>query len=215
MIFSFEMRFFLCYTEWEVNKMVGYPNQKRSYERPRQSQSGRGMKFEEMINETNEYYRMHDIAVIHKKPIPIQIVQVDYPSRSGAVIKEAYYQVPSTTDYNGIYRGRYLDFEAKETQNHTNFPLKNIHAHQIEHLNAVERHGGIAFVLIHLKSTGEIVLLPAKDLVRFQERAQQGGRKSIHFDELRQVGHLVAEGYAPRVSYLQIIDHLIDLESSR
>jgi recombination protein U len=194
--------------------MVGYPNQKRSYERPRQSQSGRGMKFEEAINETNDYYRTHDIAVVHKKPIPIQIVQVDYPSRSGAVIKEAYYQIPSTTDYNGIYQGRYLDFEAKETQNKTNFPLKNIHTHQIEHLLSIERHGGIAFVLIHFKSIGEILLLEASRLGEFHQRALNGGRKSIHIDELRQVGYVIAEGYAPRIPYLKVVDHLIDRASN-
>src|SRR6056300_1068813 len=130
--------------------MVQYPNRKTTFHKAKESQSNRGMKFEQILNETNEYYRLHDIAIIHKKPIPIQIVKVDYPSRSGAVIKEAYYKVPSTTDYNGIYKGYYIDFEAKETKNKTSFPLSNIHAHQIEHLIRVDAHGGIAFVLIYL-----------------------------------------------------------------
>ena len=34
-------------------------------------------------------------------------MKVDYPNRSHAKIVEAYYQTPSTTDYNGIYRGKY------------------------------------------------------------------------------------------------------------
>ncbi len=82
------------------------------------------MTLEEDLNETNEYYRERKIAVIHKKPTPIQIVQVDYPNRSAAVIKEAYFKLASTTDYNGVYKGKYIDFEAKETQNTTSFPLK-------------------------------------------------------------------------------------------
>ena len=49
----------------------------------------RGMSLEEEINQSNQYYLQQGIAVIHKKPIPIQIVQVDYPQRSAAVIKEA------------------------------------------------------------------------------------------------------------------------------
>ncbi len=49
------------------------------------------MRFEEAINESNEYYLARQIAVIHKKPTPIQIVKVDYPRRSAAVIKEAYF----------------------------------------------------------------------------------------------------------------------------
>lgn len=47
------------------------------------------MRFEEAINESNQYYLAHQVAVIHKKPTPIQIVKVDYPRRSAAVIKEA------------------------------------------------------------------------------------------------------------------------------
>ena len=49
------------------------------------------------------------MAVIHKKPTPVQIVNVHYPMRSKAVINEAYFRTPSTTDYNGIYNGHYLD----------------------------------------------------------------------------------------------------------
>ena len=90
----------------------------------------RGMHFEEAINESNKYYLSRGLAVIHKKPTPIQIVKVDYPKRSAAVIKEAYFTQASTTDYNGVYRGFYLDFEAKETKNKTSFPFKNFHAHQ-------------------------------------------------------------------------------------
>ena len=126
--------------------MINYPNKKSKFVTKKTNHSNRGMSFENMINETNEYYLVHDIAIIHKKPIPIQIVKVDYPSRSGAVIKEAYYKVPSTTDYNGIYKGKYIDFEAKETVNKTSFPLSNIHLHQIEHLQSIEKHQGISFL---------------------------------------------------------------------
>ncbi|MDE7106338.1 MAG: Holliday junction resolvase RecU, partial [Anaeroplasmataceae bacterium] len=64
-----------------------------------------GMDLEQAINESNTYYLNNDIAVIHKKPTPVQIVKVNYPSRNKAVITEAYYKTPSTTDYNGIYKG--------------------------------------------------------------------------------------------------------------
>ncbi|MEJ7548018.1 Holliday junction resolvase RecU, partial [Staphylococcus hominis] len=89
---------------------------------------GRGMSLEKDIEQSNTFYLKSGIAVIHKKPTPVQIVNVHYPKRSKAVINEAYFRTPSTTDYNGVYNGYYIDFEAKETKNKTSFPLNNIHA---------------------------------------------------------------------------------------
>lgn len=60
--------------------------------------SDRGMTLEQQINESNQYYLDAGIAVVHKKPTPIQIVKVDYPKRSRAVIREAYFRQASTTD---------------------------------------------------------------------------------------------------------------------
>ena len=48
--------------------------------------ANRGMRFEDAINESNEYYRNKRIAVIHKKPTPIQIVKVDYPKPIAATV---------------------------------------------------------------------------------------------------------------------------------
>lgn len=188
--------------------MVNYPNKKTTFQKQKTNHSNRGMSFEAIINETNEYYLAHNIAMIHKKPIPITIVKVDYPSRAGAVIKEAYYKVPSTTDYNGLYKGRHIDFEAKETANKTSFPLSNIHMHQIKHLVGIHEHGGISFLLIHFKSLDEIYLLEAKHVDLYAKRAQTG-RKSIAIDEIKEHGYLINEGFAPRVDYLKIVDELL------
>jgi len=188
--------------------MINYPNKKSTYKSEKTNHSNRGMSFEIMINESNEYYLANDIAVIHKKPIPIQIVKVDYPSRSGAVIKEAYYKVPSTTDYNGLYKGMYIDFEAKETANKTSFPLSNIHSHQIEHLEQVRKHGGISFILIFFKALSEIYLIETKFINDYYKRSIEG-RKSIKYSEIKESGHLIKEGFTPRVDYLKVIDSLI------
>ena len=188
--------------------MIKYPNKKNTYTKEVRY-GNRGMKFEEMINESNEYYLAHNQAIIHKKPIPIQIVKVDYPSRQGAVIKEAYYKVPSTTDYNGLYKGYHIDFEAKETKNKTSFPIKNIHPHQVDHLMQIHEHGGIAFILVHFRQHEEIYLLEARKLKAFEKRSLSG-RKSIQLEEFRQEGYLLKESYAPRVDYLSVVDLLIE-----
>ncbi len=51
-----------------------------------------GMELEKEINIANEYYRDNQIALIYKKPTPVQIVRVNYPKRSRAKIVEAYYK---------------------------------------------------------------------------------------------------------------------------
>lgn len=175
------------------------------------SYSNRGMTLEEDLNETNEYYLAHDIAVIHKKPTPVQIVQVDYPNRSAAVIKEAYFKQPSTTDYNGIYNGKYIDFEAKETRSATSFPLKNFHDHQIQHMKKVINHGGIAFVIIRFASTEEVFLLEVKNLLIFWNRMIDGGRKSIKKAEIVEFGHYIPLGFQPRIDYINIINDIYNL----
>ena len=73
------------------------------------------------------------------------------PSEVKAVINEAYFRTPSTTDYNGVYNGYYIDFEAKETKNKTSFPLNNIHDHQVEHMKNAFLQKGIVFLIIRFK----------------------------------------------------------------
>ncbi|MBT2656362.1 Holliday junction resolvase RecU [Bacillus sp. ISL-18] len=172
------------------------------------SYSNRGMTLEEDLNETNQYYRERKIAVIHKKPTPVQIVQVDYPNRSAAVIKEAYFKLASTTDYNGVYKGRYIDFEAKETQNPTSFPLKNFHQHQIQHMEEVMDQGGICFVILRFTKFEQVYLLEARHLLHFWERMMNGGRKSITKEEIEQKGHHIPLGFQPRIDYIKIIEQL-------
>ena len=100
--------------------------------------ANRGMTLEADLKASNDYYLVNDIAVIYKKPTPITISKVNYPSRAEAVIKEGYFKTPSTTDYNGIYKGKYIDFEAKETKLKTSFPLSNIHPHQIKNTEELD-----------------------------------------------------------------------------
>ncbi|WP_409251145.1 Holliday junction resolvase RecU [Bacillus sp. SCS-153A] len=172
------------------------------------SYSNRGMTLEEDINETNQYYLVNGIAVIHKKPTPVQIVDVHYPQRSAAVIKEAYFKQPSTTDYNGLYRGRYIDFEAKETRNKTSFPLQNLHTHQIQHMKQVDEQDGIAFILIRFSATEEIFFMKFKELYKYWERMERGGRKSIKKEEIEKDGVKIALGLHPRIDYLKTVQSI-------
>ncbi len=171
----------------------------------------RGMTLEDAINESNAYYLEHGLGVIHKKPTPIQIVKVDYPKRSAAVIKEAYFTKASTTDYNGVFLGRYLDFEAKETKNKTSFPLNNFHEHQIKHFKACLKQGGICFVILYFSTLGRYFVFPGTALIQSFD-TQVTGKKSIPLKEIIATGWEIKEGFAPRLPYLTVIEKIIQEE---
>lgn len=173
--------------------------------------SNRGKTLEDAIDEANTYYLTVKEAVIHKKPVPIQIVNVEYPSRSAAVIREAYFRTPSTTDYNGVYKGHYIDFDAKETKNKTSFPLKNVHMHQVTHMRAVSAQGGICFLLIRFSVLNRYFILPFSTLNRAWTEMEKGGRKSIPFEVFEQDAIEIHESYSPQLDYLKAVTALLPL----
>lgn len=182
---------------------MNYPNGINKSYYKLNTHSNRGMNLENDINDSNKYYLNSDIAIIYKKPTPISINKVDYKSRKDAIIKEAKFIIPSTTDYNGIYRGRYIDFEAKETKSKTSFPLNNIHNHQILHLKKIYNHGGIGFIIVRFTELNKTFILFIKDLLDFINSNQ---RASIPLNFFEEKGYIIKEGLRPRIDYLKIID---------
>ena len=159
--------------------------------------ANRGMTLESEINDSNRYYLENDIAVVYKKPTPIKVVK-----QVNEKIINAYFEKPSTTDYNGLYKGKYIDFEAKETKG-VSFPLKNIHPHQIRHLKNIERHGGICFLIVRFVNVNETYLLFEKDFDYF---IKNNTRKSIPIDYFKEKGYLIKDKLRPMVDYIEIID---------
>ena len=119
--------------------------------------------------------------------------------------RDAYFEKQSTTDYNGIYREKYIDFEAKSTKSKTSFPLANISRHQIEHLKSVIKFGGIAFFIINFNRYDETYILPAEQLILF---LKENKRKSIPYEYFKNKTMRVAQGYIPRLYYLEAVDKL-------
>lgn len=165
----------------------------------------RGMGLEEDINITNQYYIDKNIAFIYKKPTPIQVTKVDYQKNS-MIIKEAFFKEPSTTDYNGLYDGLYIDFEAKETTSKTAFPLSNIHKHQIAHIRNIISNGGIGFLIVRFTTLNKTYLLMGKDFIDYID---SNDRKSIPIEYFESNGYLLDISYMPRIDYLKTIDKII------
>lgn len=186
--------------------MIHYPNGKKAKSTSSGSSSvhaNRGLSFESEIDVSNEYYRRQNQAVIYKKPTPIKVVRMGKVYDKEGIV-EAYFQAPSTTDYNGLYRGQYIDFEAKETKNKTSFPLANIHPHQLNHMEAIVHHGGIGFLLVYFKTLGKVYLLDYRELMKVTHQHQ----KSIPYSLFLEKGHEVPQGYIIPIDYLKVVDNL-------
>lgn len=164
----------------------------------------RGMQLEEDINLTNEYYLSNEIAFIYKKPTPIQVTEIEY-QRNKILIKKAFFKEASTTDYNGLYKGKYIDFEAKETKSGTSFPLNNIGHHQIKHIRNIVNNDGISFLIIRFSKLDQTFLLKGEDFINFIDNKE---RKSIPIDYFKEFAHLIEMSYQPRLDYLKIVDKI-------
>jgi recombination protein U len=179
------------------NKIVKNKNNNIDY-------ANRGMNLEYDLNITNNYYLDKNIAIVYKKPTPIKVVNVDYKNNNHEITK-AYFEKPSTTDYNGIYKGIYIDFEAKEVENSNGFPISNIHKHQLEHIYKVIEHGGIAFIIVRFKKLNKTYYLSGKIL---KEYLSINTKSSIPLEIFENNGYLIKENYNIRVNYIDIIDKL-------
>lgn len=163
----------------------------------------RGIAFESQINDTNLYYQEKGLCLVTKRPTPINVVKVDYTH--GAIITQAYFEAQSTTDYNGVYKGRYLDFEAKSVRSKTSFPLSNIPPQQISHLKEVLAHGGIAFFLIRFELLKKTFLMEARYIIEFYEKRERASIPISAFDEH---GVYIPETYRPVYDYLPVVERL-------
>jgi recombination protein U len=181
-----------------------YPNNIKKTKKQVVNYANRGMNLESDLNISNKYYLENDIAVIYKKPTPIKIVKVSFDKQKNATIKEAFFQTPSTTDYNGIYEGQYIDFEAKEV-NKDSFPLNNINSHQIKHIKSIIKHGGIAFLIVRFNKQNKTFVLKGETLIKFID---SNTRKSIPMTLFVEEGFLVKTSFIPRLDYLKIINEI-------
>ena len=178
-----------------------YPNKIKKSNHHDIIYSNRGINLENLINEANEYYLNNDIAVIYKKPTPIKIGKVDY--QKNKVLVKGTLNQKSTLDYVGLYKGKYLDFDAKSTLNKTAFPLANVHPHQISHIRKILKHGGIAFLIIEINNNAFI--LSGEYFISFIDNNE---RKSIPYKDILENGHIINYGYNPVLNYLEVLERI-------
>ncbi len=159
-----------------------------------------GMAFESDVSKSCDYYREREIADIYKRPTPIKVVRMS-KVRKG-MIEEAYFQEKSTTDYVGIYRGFYVDFECKETI-HDSIPYHMIREQQYRHLDTILRMGGIGFFLVSFKKYGEVYLIDARKVLAVEEEGRHQGLKRSFF---QQKGTRVERSYLPPYRLIEALE---------
>lgn len=165
------------------------------------SYKNRGMFLENIINDSNTYYNNIEKCLIYKKPTPIKVLSVSYPKDKGHLIDKAVYSSISTLDYNGIYREKYIEFDAKECHNNSSFPISNVKEHQIEHIKKVIKQKGIVFLIIYINNN--FYLLKGEDFINYINNSD---RKSIKFEYIEEKGYKIKESYIPRLKYLDAVD---------
>ncbi|WP_103110649.1 Holliday junction resolvase RecU [Brevibacillus reuszeri] len=168
------------------------------------SQANRGKGFEDLLNYTNEQYERAGIALIHKRPTPIKATKT-----KGSRVLAGYFEDKSTVDYDGVYRGRAIYFEAKSTRERTRFDLANISKHQIEHLEKADKSGAVCFLLIEFAATREVYFLPLTTIRHYLIHAGNGGRKSIQKEDFDIYAYAVEPSRRAVLDYLLLVDKLI------
>lgn len=175
-----------------INYPVGINNKKKTIQ-----YKNRGMSLESLINDSNEFYLRNNIAVIYKKPTPIKIIKMDSNKKR---ITNAIFDKHSTTDYNGVYKGKYIDFEAKSTKSKTSFSLNNFQSCQIAHFRKILMQKAIAFVIIEFSTLEEYYILSAKKLIEFIDTEK---KKSIPLKYIKENGFIVSLTINPPLDYLK------------
>lgn len=165
--------------------------------------ANRGMGLENDINETNIYYNSYDIALIYKKPTPIRISKVNYDLMK---ITDGFFESPSTLDYNGVYKGYYVEFDAKETKSKTSFTINNVHRHQIEYIRKVIKQRGIVFLIVRFSSLDKNFVLEGEQFLQFIDN---NDRKSIPLEYFEKNCYKLEVKYAPRLDYIKAVDNII------
>ena len=161
----------------------------------------RGSTLEEFINHTNTRYSEMGLALIQKIPTPITPVRIDKEHRH---ITLAYFDKISTVDYIGAVQGIPVCFDAKECNADT-FPLQNVHEHQIRFMEKFEQQGGISFLLIYFTAREALYYMQYRQIRRFWDRAEDGGRKSFRLDELEPGWFMKLQNgfFIPYLDYIQ------------
>lgn len=143
------------------------------------SRGHRGDVLEDLIVLTNEFYKNQGLGRIDKVHVPIKVIEID----GTGMITKAFFEKKSTVDFQGIMQGIGIVFDVKETALKS-LPLSNIHLHQVEFMEDIDRQKGLSFIIIHFKFCDEYYLIPLEHLIGYYRNPNPDARKSIPYKQM-------------------------------
>ncbi|MGJ9460093.1 Holliday junction resolvase RecU [Oceanobacillus sp. CF4.6] len=167
----------------------------------------RGMDFENTLNYTNQIYINQNRAIINKRPTPVKVLK-----SKGTRVLSGFYEEKSTVDYDGLYNGRAVVFEAKTTKL-KRLPLDMISNHQVKYLNDAEKQGAISFLIVEMRVTRDVFFIPNNMLQKYVKEAKNGGHKSIPIRDLEVYAQPVKTQKGVPLDYLSVVDQLITADA--
>ena len=94
------------------------------------------------------------------------------------------------------------------------FPLQNIHEHQMIFMDKFEKQGGISFLILYYTEKDALYYMRYREICRYWERAQKGGRKSFRFEEL-DPDYFIEWKHQAFVPYLNYLQKDLDMRDDR
>jgi recombination protein U len=104
---------------------------------------------ETIVQRTCEYYRLHEVAYIEKRQLPIKIIKkINDTTIIGKLLCKSY------VDFFGCYQGRHIEFEVKETSNN-DFSITLLKSHQLEYLQNIAKQNIQCFLIVYFAKYDE------------------------------------------------------------
>lgn len=162
------------------------------------SYKNRGMLLENILNTTINYYNKNQIAYFAKNNLNIKFKSVESKDKDNILkLNSSFIKSKSTVDYYGVYKGKYVTFEAKSTDE-SSFSLSNIKQHQHEHLKLIKKLGGKSFYIIFFKKYSKLFLVDVEDI-------EFGTINTISLQEMEKISKQLEIIFPGIVDFLEFI----------
>ncbi|GCE63840.1 Holliday junction resolvase RecU [Candidatus Mycoplasma haematohominis] len=152
---------------------------------------------EGLVNNTIDWYLREGIAYFRKSYTPISILD-----KCSSLDFRAKFSDLADIDYYGVYKGKYISFEVKET-NKDYFLLSQIRDHQKEILIKLLDFSAVSFLLINFSSYNDASYLITSD--RLKELFDRK-KKKIFFSEIETIGKHIPISFPGVIDFLKVLD---------